>query len=697
MSHFNWRKYCYENGLPSFFTKKEAYNHYVTHSDNKIIEQLPKNTDTISLVKEYFPLSLTDHKNLLFLCYTVPMPDVDSGSNRMIQLLRIIIDLGYNVYYLTHNGQTHNPSYIDNLYKMGVKKVLVADNKKNLYCHDYIKKLCFDDKIIFSSIIFEFYEMYCSYWDKIQYIVPNIKVIVDSVDVHWTRKLSNPNNTQQDIDKILIEKNDEKLAYSKANVVFAVTEEDKKEIIKECPGANVKIVSNIYNFIDSNYIKLNIDKKNKDLIFVGGDNHTPNTIAAQNAIRIFKQFIKDYPEFNGSKLHIVGYRDDPTILSYSNDPNIRIHHNLSQQTLDNLYELVWGALCPITWGAGIKGKVCEAILHRLPVITTETGASGLSLIDNDEAFIANDTKDTIKSIHKLFKMNYKEYQNLTNRALLKLELVTSADIAKHVIEGTLSTKPIVISIVTYNNAYLLQRCLDSILSRTTYPNYKIHITSNACKDNTPEIMDIYTKKYSHITYQYNQDNKYFIQAHNEVIDLFPHSDIVLLNEDIEILSTCWLSDLYSSVYSTGYIGCAGGKTIYPDGTLCEAGARIFNDGHGENIGRYKNPNNPEYNIAQYVGYVSGCLMYMRRDCINKYGNMDMRYYPCYYEDSDWQYNLHLNGYKTIYNPNVVAIHREGSSCGTDIDDSKGLKRFMKINRSKFLQKYSNIDLEAFNQ
>ena len=45
-------------------------------------------------------------------------------------------------------------------------------------------------------------------------------------------------------------------------------------------------------------------------------------------------------------------------------------------------------------------------------------------------------------------------------------------------------------------------------------------------------MKLYTEKYGHILYQYNTENKHFIQAHNEAISLFPDSDMVLLNEDI---------------------------------------------------------------------------------------------------------------------------------------------------------------------
>lgn len=687
---FNWKHYCYTNKLPSSSTIEDAFKHLLTKKTESVASSESPTSSTQEIFK-YNPA-----RNLLFLCHTIPTPDRDSGSNRIIEILKILInDYQYNIYYLTHDGVIEEPRYAQDLYDIGVKRVMVADKQQEKYCHHYIEHLCFKENILFDTIIFEFYEMYCAYWDKIQYMLPSVKVIVDSVDVHWVRKLGNPNNKPEDIDRIAIEKAQEKSAYTNANVVFAVTELDKDEILKECPSANVKLLSNIHR-LKNNYSEEYYQNKSRDLIFVGGDGHPPNTDAAIMAISIFKQFVENNPEFANSKLHIVGKRTNEKILSFKNDPNIILHDYLSQDDLDDLYRVVYGALCPITWGAGIKGKVCEAISNLIPVITTPSGASGLNLLDGVDAFLGTSEDEILTNIKKLFSMNALAYESMVKQAFNKLDIVAGVEAAKTVLGGTLIAKPIVLSIVTYNNAYLLQRCIESILLNTQYPNYKIFVTSNACKDNTPEIMKFYTEKYSHIFYQYNTENKHFIQGHNEAIALFPDSDMVLLNEDIEIISSCWLSRLYSSAYGAGYIGCAGGKTLFPNGEICEAGARLFNDGAGENIGRYKNPNNPIYNTTKYVGYVSGCMMYMRRDCIEKFGAMDMRYYPCYYEDSDWQYNLHINGYKTIYNPTVVAIHREGSACGTDINNETGFKRFMKINQAKFIEKYQNYNIEKFN-
>ena len=54
---------------------------------------------------------------------------------------------------------------------------------------------------------------------------------------------------------------------------------------------------------------------------------------------------------------------------------------LSDQALDAYYERVGVAVVPLRFGAGVKGKVLEALHHALPLVTTSVGAQGLEGLD----------------------------------------------------------------------------------------------------------------------------------------------------------------------------------------------------------------------------------------------------------------------------------------------------------------------------
>ncbi|MGA7936038.1 MAG: glycosyltransferase family 4 protein, partial [Kovacikia sp.] len=47
-------------------------------------------------------------------------------------------------------------------------------------------------------------------------------------------------------------------------------------------------------------------------------------------------------------------------------------------------------ICPLLSGAGTKVKLQEAMAHAIPIVTTRTGASGMSLVDGVNAFITDD-------------------------------------------------------------------------------------------------------------------------------------------------------------------------------------------------------------------------------------------------------------------------------------------------------------------
>ena len=58
-------------------------------------------------------------------------------------------------------------------------------------------------------------------------------------------------------------------------------------------------------------------------------------------------------------------------------------------------------LAPITWGAGLKGKVTQSLAAGLPVVTTTIGAEGLDAIDGDELLIADDDEALAERVIRL--------------------------------------------------------------------------------------------------------------------------------------------------------------------------------------------------------------------------------------------------------------------------------------------------------
>lgn len=203
------------------------------------IDQTPK-------IKEEKPELWYDSKNVLYFSPNAPDYDKSSGGNRLLEILKILKnDLEYNVYFLC-NG-TSDSKYLDVIGDIDIFWYL-PDIKNKLYHRSALNKLQ-EQGIVFDYAIFSWYDMAVQYVDIVKEYYPKCKIIVDSVDVHWLRESRGAKDQRIKTSEDLLnyKKELEKKTYSEADVLFAVTENDKREIQKEIGyHNNVKILSNIH-------------------------------------------------------------------------------------------------------------------------------------------------------------------------------------------------------------------------------------------------------------------------------------------------------------------------------------------------------------------------------------------------------------------------------------------------------------------
>lgn len=73
---------------------------------------------------------------------------------------------------------------------------------------------------------------------------------------------------------------------------------------------------------------------------------------------------------------MVGSKVPDQVRNLASD-NIIIAGEVSDAELENIYKMSRIAIVPVRYGAGIKGKVLEALQKQIPVVTTDIGAEGL--------------------------------------------------------------------------------------------------------------------------------------------------------------------------------------------------------------------------------------------------------------------------------------------------------------------------------
>lgn len=300
-----------------------------------------------------------------------PRPDQASGDVRLSTLLRLLARK-HSVHFCAlddSGGSLPKNGYSLQLEKNGIK---VEDTRFSETISNVKPNL----------IWFEFYyQARQDYLDLVRRRLPNSKILIDSVDIHFNRLFAQAALTKKEADLETAKETKEKelQAYSQADLVLAVTNDDAKLVSTYLPDTAVAVVPNVHE--QRPYGNPSFRKRG-ELIFIGGFRHTPNEDAMLYFCQeIFPIVVKGYPSV---RLKIIGSNPTPAILSLGTH-NIDVLGYVAD--ISNHLRDAYISVAPLRFGGGMKGKVGEAMSWGIPVVTTKFGAEGFGLEANKDALI----------------------------------------------------------------------------------------------------------------------------------------------------------------------------------------------------------------------------------------------------------------------------------------------------------------------
>ena len=189
----------------------------------------------------------------------------------------------------------------------------------------------------------------------------------------------------------------------------------------------------------------------------------------------------------------------------------------------------------------------------------------------------------------------------------------------------------------------------------------------------------------HLSLLRNEVNSGFLASVNRAVEEASGEFVVLLNNDTIPLPG-WLPPLLTPFRDRNDVGAVGGRLVYPDGRLQEAGGLVFRDGSAAKFGYGDpDPDFPLFTVPREADYCSGCLLAFRRDFFLESGGFDPAYGFGFYEDTDFCFRVRALGRVVLYEPESVIVHVEGASAGTDL--TRGAKRFQALNAALFTERW----------
>lgn len=211
-------------------------------------------------------------------------------------------------------------------------------------------------------------------------------------------------------------------------------------------------------------------------------------------------------------------------------------------------------------------------------------------------------------------------------------------------------------IPVFNKAEFTFQCLKQ-LSKIENCNFEVIVINNASKDMTKKLLS----RVKNIKVISNSKNLHFLKASNQGAFSADGRFILFLNNDTVPETNSLINALKTIELDSG-IGVVGGKLVYPDNTLQEAGSIIWSDGSTIGYIRGKDPLDSEFQFRRSVDYCSGAFLLTRTDLFKKLNGFDEEFSPAYFEDVDYCIRVQREGYKVVYEPTSVITHIEfGSS------------------------------------
>jgi GT2 family glycosyltransferase/SAM-dependent methyltransferase len=314
--------------------------------------------------------------HVLIVDHRVPMWDRDSGSLRMRGMIKSLIDLGCQVTFLPDDLRFVLP-YTVELQGMGVEvyygDVGVAGELEAIGPGLALVITCRPHTT-------------SRYLDLLRECAPSARIVYDTVDLHWLREARRAGaadgSGQMTLGPRAAVLRELELALIRStDATLVVTAEEREQAQADVPGAEVRVVPNV------NEVRADVPPRQarQGVVFIGGFEHPPNVDAAMRLVggvmpRVWRE-LGDVP------VTIIGPLAPPEVQALGS-PLVEVAGWVAD--VDPLFDGAAAMVAPLNYGAGLKGKVTQALAAGLPVVTTPIGAEGLDAVDGEQLLIGTD-------------------------------------------------------------------------------------------------------------------------------------------------------------------------------------------------------------------------------------------------------------------------------------------------------------------
>ncbi len=353
-------------------------------------------------------------KHILVIDHHLPMPDKDSGSLRMFQILTIVHSLGHRVTFIPDDLADTRP-YADKLRKRGVE----------VFSYPYIKSVrehLQERGSAYDVIVLSRRDFARKHIDDVRLYAPISRIVFDTVDLHFLRDSREAELTQDPQVRLKAEekKEHEYALIDAADETWVVSNVEQQMLQKHRPEKRIEVVTNIVD-VPGSATPFSL---RRDWLFIGSFQHTPNVDAVIYFVQEIYPLLHD--RLSRAKFYVIGDKAPPSVVGLASEnviitglqPDVRMY-----------FESVRLSIAPLRWGAGVKGKINQSMSFGVPVVATSMAVEGMALKDREDVMVADDPAAFARALVEVYESE-QLWNRLSQNAIEKTRSLYSVEAAR---------------------------------------------------------------------------------------------------------------------------------------------------------------------------------------------------------------------------------------------------------------------------
>jgi glycosyltransferase involved in cell wall biosynthesis len=305
-------------------------------------------------------------QKLLIIGHTFPEPSTTGAGNRMMQLIELFLEEGYDITFASTANASERSVSLDHL-GISVQEIHLNQTTFDTFIADLNPSVVMYDRFMTEE----------QFGWRVAECCPEALRILDTEDLHFLRKAREEAISL----KIPIEQSNLYSEYAKRELasilrcdISLIISEYEMELLQHTFHIPAGILFYIPFIVEAPVKDQPSFEKRSDFMTIGNLFHSPNVDSiVYLKTEIWPLIKRELPE---SKIHIYGAYAPQKIGDLHNERD----GFLIEGWVDHVSDVMRrGKVClvPLRFGAGLKGKLLDAMRYGIPSVTTSIGAEGM--------------------------------------------------------------------------------------------------------------------------------------------------------------------------------------------------------------------------------------------------------------------------------------------------------------------------------